>query len=163
MGFCDSRYFRKAIERIIAVLERIDCKLSLLLGFVHPEPTGFVIQQTGDSTMAPLAASDPGGTLVFTATPTPAGSAFPAGAPVPAWSSSDPFAVVTADPTGLIGTVVLDPSIAVGNTVTLSVSNTYTSANTGQRRPDSPPARSEAITGPPEAAASRHGPSPRVR
>ena len=31
---------------------------------------------------------------------------------------------------------------------------------TGQRRPDSPPARSEASTGPPEAAASRHGPAP---
>jgi hypothetical protein len=33
-------------------------------------------------------------------------------------------------------------------------------AKTGQRRPDSPAARSEASTGPPEAAASRHGPSP---
>ncbi len=78
----------------------------------------------------PFAAPDPGNTLVFTATPVPAGSAFPAGV-VPVWTSSDTTnAPVTVDPTGLIATCVLSEAIAVGESVTLSIPPiTYTSAN----------------------------------
>jgi hypothetical protein len=77
-----------------------------------------------------LAAPDPGNTLVFTATPTPAGAVLPAGV-VPTWTSSDPTnAPVTADPTGLIGTVVLSSSITVGESVTLTVSATLPDGTT---------------------------------
>jgi len=67
------------------------------------------------------AAPNPGNTLVFTATPEPAGSVVPAGSTL-TWSSSDPTnAPVTQDSTGLIGTVVLGASApAEGVTITLN-------------------------------------------
>jgi hypothetical protein len=110
------------------LLHKINDSILLLL----PEPAevdGFTITQTGDSSM-PLTAPDPGNTLVFTATPTPAGAVLPAGV-VPTWTSSDPtLAPVTVDPTGLIGTVVLDPSIPVGESVTLTVTATLPDGTT---------------------------------
>lgn len=70
--------------------------------------------------MVPL---DPGQSPQFTATPTPADSSL--GAVVPTWTSSDPAnAPVTVDSTGLIATVALSPSIAVGESVTLTISAT---------------------------------------
>jgi len=90
--------------------------------------TGFTIQQQGDP-MA-LTAPDPGATLVFTATPTPAGAVLPAGV-IPTWTSSDPTnAPVTADPTGLIGTVVLATGITVGESVTLTITATLPDGTT---------------------------------
>ena len=78
----------------------------------------------------PLTPPDPGNTLQFTATPTPAGSVLPSGV-VPTWTSSDPTnAPVTVDPTGLIATVVLSTSITVGESVTLTITATLPDGTT---------------------------------
>jgi hypothetical protein len=104
--------------------------------FPPPDVTGFTIQQTGASPMGTtptppvLAPPDPGSTLVFTATPTPAGAVLPVGV-IPVWTSSDPTnASVSADPTGLIGTVVLSSAIPVGESVTLTVTATLPDGTT---------------------------------
>jgi len=74
--------------------------------------------------LLPLA---PGFSPVFTATPVPAGT-FPAPGNVPAWTSSDTTnAPVTADATGLVGTVAIPASAVVGTSFTLTV--TYTNAD----------------------------------
>jgi hypothetical protein len=84
--------------------------------------TGFVITQQGDP-MALLAIA-PGNSPVYTATPTPAGTAPGAGL-VPTWTSSDPLnAPVTADVTGLIGTVAIPATAVVGTVFTLTISLT---------------------------------------
>jgi hypothetical protein len=108
-----------------STLQEINRKLDQLL---TPEVESFTIQQTGDS--MPLTAPDPGATLQFTATPTPAGSTLPAGV-VPTWTSSDPTNVtITTDPTGLIATVVLSSAIPVGESVTLTISATLPDGTT---------------------------------
>ena len=72
----------------------------------------------------PLPSLTPGTSAVYTATPVPA-TAVPSTPPT--WSSSDPVnAPVTADPTGLIGTVNA-PASAVPATFTLTIS--YTNAD----------------------------------
>ena len=74
--------------------------------------------------MLPLA---PGFSPVYTATPSPAGT-FPAPGNLPVWTSSDPVnAPVTADSTGLIGTVNIPATAVGGATFTLTV--TYTNAD----------------------------------
>jgi hypothetical protein len=110
------------LRKILGEVCEINDKLSR-------DVTGFTIQQQGDSGM-PLTAPDPGATLVFTATPTPAGSALPSGV-VPTWTSSDPTnAPVTADSTGLIGTVILSTAITVGESVTLTITATLPDGTT---------------------------------
>lgn len=82
-------------------------------------PTAFTVKET---TMA-LQQPDPGATLQFTATPQPAGSSL--GSVIPTWSADDTTNVtITPDPTGLIASVVLSPSIPVGQVVTLTISAT---------------------------------------
>jgi len=77
-----------------------------------------------------LAAPDPGNTLQFTATPLPTGSSL--GSVIPTWTSSDTANVtLTTDPTGLIVTAVLSSSIAVGESVTLTISATDPSDPSG--------------------------------
>jgi hypothetical protein len=121
-GDCGQREEVWLLWKILEEICEINDKLS-------PVVTGFSIKQTGDPDMA-LTAPDPGATLVFTATPTPAGSALPAGV-VPTWTSSDPTnAPVTADPTGLIGTVILSSSITVGESVTLTITATLPDGTT---------------------------------
>jgi hypothetical protein len=115
----------EASKSIEATLTDISKKLDQLL---TPEVESFTIQQTGDN--MPLTAPDPGATLQFTATPTPAGSALPAGV-VPTWTSSDTTNVtITTDPTGLIATVVLSSAIPVGESVTLTISATLPDGTT---------------------------------
>lgn len=90
---------------------------------------GFIIQQTGEKSMA-NAAPDPGNTLQFTATPLPTGSSL--GSVIPTWTSSDTANVtITTDPTGLIATAALSTSIAVGESVTLTISATNPSDPSG--------------------------------
>jgi hypothetical protein len=80
-------------------------------------PTHFTIRSTT------MALPEPGATLTSTATPEPAGSSL--GTVIPVWSSDDTTDVtVTADPTGLIATIVLSAAIAIGKVVTLTVSAT---------------------------------------
>ena len=70
-----------------------------------------------------MQAPNPGATLVYTATPEPAGSSL--GTTVPVWASSDTTNVtITLDPTGLIATVVLGAAIPDGEVVNLSISAT---------------------------------------
>ena len=89
----------------------------ILAGEKPPFPTHFTIQETS------MVALDPGQSPQLTATPQPAGSSL--GSVVPTWTSSDPVnAPVTVDPTGLIATVALSSAIAVGASVTLTVSAT---------------------------------------
>ena len=84
----------------------------------HQPITRFHITEV---TMLPIA---PGFSPVFTATPTPAGTAPGAGL-VPAWTSSDSVnAPVSADSTGLVATVAIPASAVVGTTFTLTVSLT---------------------------------------
>jgi hypothetical protein len=109
-------------EETIAELKTISQQLTQLL----PEPAeveSFSITQTGAPNMA-LIAIAPGSSPVFTATPVPAGTA-PGPGLVPTWTSSDTVnAPVTADPTGLIGTVAIPTSAVVGTSFTLTVSLT---------------------------------------
>jgi hypothetical protein len=116
------------------LLREINCNVIALL----PEPAevdGFTIQQTGDSPMGTtppvvLTPPDPGATLQFTATPTPAGAVLPSGV-VPTWVSSDTTNVtITTDPTGLIATVVLGAAIPVGESVTLTITATLPDGTT---------------------------------
>jgi hypothetical protein len=121
-GDCGQREEVWLLWKILEEACEINDKLS-------PVVTGFSIQQIEENKMA-LTAPDPGATLVFTATPTPAGSVLPAGV-VPTWTSSDPTnAPVNADPTGLIGTVVLASGIAVGESVTLTITATLPDGTT---------------------------------
>ena len=74
--------------------------------------------------MLPIA---PGFSPVYTATPVPAGT-FPAPGNLPVWTSDDSVnAPVTANATGLIGTVNIPASAVVGTSFTLTVS--YTNAD----------------------------------
>lgn len=105
---------RKSLE-----LEKVQVRLlerildSLTLEF----PTSFDVQEV--TMQSPI----PGATLQFTATPVPAGSTL--GGVVPTWTTSDPVnTALNIDPTGLIATVILSASIAVGSTVTVTVSAT---------------------------------------
>jgi len=93
----------------------------------HRNITCFVIRQQrkrhhlGEHNHMNLIA--PGNTCIFTATPIPAG-AVPQGS-VPSWTSSDTTnAPVTADATGLSGTVAIPSSAQVGASFTLGVSYT---------------------------------------
>lgn len=75
--------------------------------------------------MIPLA---PGQSPQFTATLVPAGSDL--GGVAPTWTSSDTAnAPVGVDATGLIATVALSAAIAVGASVTLSITATSTDGN----------------------------------
>jgi hypothetical protein len=130
-----SRTEREEIRLLRALLEVERENNHLLRQIYHkisppvPEVSGFLIQQTGDSTMA-FEAPDPGNTLQFTATPTPAGSVLPTGV-VPTWTSSDTTNVtITTDPTGLIATVVLGTAIPVGESVTLTITATLPDGTT---------------------------------
>ena len=85
----------------------------------HPPITHFKVEVTS---MLPIA---PGFSPVYTATPSPS-NAFPSTPPT--WTSSDPVnAPVTADSTGLVGTVEIPATAVVGTSFTLTVS--YTNAD----------------------------------
>ena len=70
-----------------------------------------------------LLPSDPGNTIVFTGTLSPAGSAFSAGTTF-AVTSSDTTVSPTVDATGLIVTIPLPSTVVVGETLTI----TYTAS-----------------------------------
>jgi hypothetical protein len=103
---------RKLMREAKETLDRI--------GLYFPTPPqiqGFVIEQ--ENTMLTLA---PGNSPVFTATPVPATSV---PSTPPTWTSSDTVnAPVSADSTGLIGTVAIPPTAVVGSPFILSVSYT---------------------------------------
>ena len=108
-------------ESILNRIERLLNRIERLLDRSHIQR--FTIQRTGDTSMG-FPAITPGTSAVYTATPVPS-TAVPATPPT--WTSSDPVnAPVTADPTGLIGTVNA-PATAVPTTFTLTVS--YTNAD----------------------------------
>jgi hypothetical protein len=123
------------------LLHQILCQLKLInqtLLLLVPSPAevdGFTVTQTGATMGTPpvppvLVQPDPGATLQFTATPTPAGATLPAGV-VPTWTSSDTTNVtITTDPTGLIASVVLGSAIPVGESVTLTVTATLPDGTT---------------------------------
>lgn len=70
--------------------------------------------------------ADPGNTLVFTGTISPAGAAFPAGTTFSA-TSVDPNVTVTLDSTGLILTVAISASDTPGTDATITwQSSTFT-------------------------------------
>jgi hypothetical protein len=92
----------------------------------HNRIERFAISQQGVSPMALLPVA-PGFSPVYTATPVPAGT-FPAAGNLPVWTSSDTVnAPVTADATGLIGTVAIPATAVVGTAFSLTV--TYTNAD----------------------------------
>lgn len=107
---------REILHKILRIVEHIEHELR-----PHPHITSFTIQETS---MVPIA---PGFSPVYTATPVPAGT-FPAPGNLPAWTSSDTVnAPVTADATGLIGTVAIPATAVVRTAFTLTV--TYTNAD----------------------------------
>jgi hypothetical protein len=110
------------LERLLVrVLEAEERIIRLLEKFLHSNRIiGFEIYRK--DTMNPLA---PGTSAVYTATPIPA-TAVPSTPPT--WTSSDPVnAPVTADSTGLIGTVNPPTSAPIGTNFTLTVN--YTNAD----------------------------------
>ena len=107
----------------IELLEKILHELRLIRHELKPSTniTAFSIKEIS---MFPIA---PGFSPIYTATPVPAGT-FPAPGNVPVWTSSDTTnAPVTADATGLVGTVAIPATAVVGTSFTLTV--TYTNAD----------------------------------
>ena len=83
----------------------------------------FNVTREGDPMALPPIVA--GSTVVYTATPVPSTSV---PSTPPTWTSSDPAnAPVTADPTGLIGTVVIAAVAPVGTSYTVTIS--YTNAD----------------------------------
>jgi hypothetical protein len=111
-------------DEVLRFLWELRRDLRQILHALHLERIErFVITRQGETSMGfPLIT--PGSSAVYTATPVPA-TAVPSTPPT--WVSSDPVnAPVSADPTGLIGTVN-PPALAVPTTFTLTV--TYTNAD----------------------------------
>jgi hypothetical protein len=109
----DERLWRRAV---LGILELIYSTLR------YPPITGFTIQQENSMALTPLS---PGFSPQFTASPIPAGAVLNSSQPVPTWTSSDTTnAPVTADSTGLVGTVAIPASASVGTSFTLTVSYT---------------------------------------
>jgi hypothetical protein len=111
---------KQTLQNILQVDQSIDGYVSQIVNDLNPPfPTSFSIVQ--ENIMVALA---PGNTAVFTATPTPAGTALGPGI-VAVFTSSDTVnAPVTADATGLIGTVVFPSTAVVGTSFTLTCTAT---------------------------------------
>jgi hypothetical protein len=116
-------------ERLLKdVLRTEECILERLDELSHPHtPTHITFQEIT------MTSPDPGSTLVFTGTLTPAGSAFPAGTSF-AVVSSDPTVTPTVDETGLIVTVPLPETVTPGESLTIS----YTASGITPSPADSP-------------------------
>jgi len=119
-------------EILLGILQSLRKIVSLLSDILkqlkrpHHWIEGFLISKQGGFNVA-LVPVAPGFSPVYTATPIPAG-AFPAPGNVPTWTSSDTTnAPVTADSTGLIGTVAIPTTATVGAGFVLTVS--YTNAD----------------------------------
>jgi hypothetical protein len=122
--------YRDRFDRIESLLVKLVCELDERVShlecaierLLHPPITSFVIQQEKTMALTPIA---PGFSPKFTASPVPVGAVLNPSQPVPTWTSSDTTnAPVTADTTGLIGTVAIPASAVVGTSFTLTVSYT---------------------------------------
>ncbi len=117
----EDRLLEDALRVEELILERLD-------ELAHPHtPTHITFKEIT------MLQPDPGSTLVFTGTLTPAGSAFPSGTTF-AVTSSDPTVTPTVDPTGLIVTIPLPATVTVGETLTV----TYTASGITPSPADSP-------------------------
>lgn len=118
MGHHESHEVR-LLEEILRVQEASFHELKKLVHLLTPHITGFTITQ--ENIMVSIS---PGNSPVFTATPTPAGTA-PGPGLIPTWTSSDTVnAPVTADATGLVGTVSIPATAVIGTAFNLTVSLT---------------------------------------
>lgn len=107
----------KAHELLKEILQELK-QIQRMLETATPSSIAFK-----EITMLP---ADPGNTLVFTGTLSPAGSAFPAGTTFSA-ASADPQVTVTVDPTGLIVTASISASAVPGTVADISWStSTFT-------------------------------------
>jgi hypothetical protein len=114
----------RSLRNIENQLREIDHRLERIERELRPHCSTITAFQIRRLTMLPIA---PGFSPVYTATPVPAGT-FPAPGNLPVWTSSDTVnAPVTADATGLIGTVNIPATAVVGTAFTLTV--TYTNAD----------------------------------
>ena len=114
----------RSLRNIEHQLHEIDHRLERIERELRPRRSTITALQIRRLTMLPIA---PGFSPVYTATPDQAGT-FPAPGNLPVWTSSDTVnAPVTADATGLIGTVNIPATAVVGTAFTLTV--TYTNAD----------------------------------
>lgn len=112
------------LHRILEVEELQLHELRAIRKLLTPLPiTSFIVFP--ENPMNPLI---PGSSHTYTAADVPAGATLDPNQPVPTWTSSDTTnAPVTADSTGLVGTVAIPAGATVGSTFTLTVN--YTNAD----------------------------------
>lgn len=111
--------------------EIIDLDKQILRELRHDNRTVTHFRITQEPHM-PITGILPGATGVFVAVPLNAAGA-PVALPlstVPVWTSSDPLAVVTANPDGLGASVAVDPSAPQGGSFVLTVAQADGSAST---------------------------------
>jgi hypothetical protein len=112
----------RLLEKLVEIGQEQIVLLKKLLHNQSRIVTGFNITQQGDPmALLPIA---PGFSPVFTATPTPAGTALGAGIVATTTSSDTVNAPVTTDSTGLIATVAIPTTAVVGTSFTLTTTAT---------------------------------------
>lgn len=123
-----SDHERELLKWIVGELRYQRDLLYRILAIITTRPNAFRILQCGGNKEMPILGIAPGATGVFTETPLPAGTSLPSGV-VPAWTSSDPKAVVTPTSDGTGCSVAVDPAITSPN-FTLSVTATLPDGTT---------------------------------
>ncbi len=120
----------KVLEEILRSNEEILKELRGIRRELKPHPFPTAISFKQESNDMALLPADPGNTLVFTGTLTPAGATYPAGTTYTV-VSSDPTVTPTVDATGLIVTIPLPTTVTVGETLTVSYTATGTTTEPG--------------------------------
>ena len=127
MGFpFDIRSEKELLRKLIEINENNERLLfSILTRLESISRDLFTVRAFTITQESPMLSISPGNSPVFTATPVPATSV---PSTPPTWTSSDTTnAPISVDPTGLICTVAIPSSAAIGTSFTLTVS--YTNAD----------------------------------